>query len=257
MYLSLSSTLALAASFLASTHVVSATSVHNWWTIPSNFGNISQIESSMRVPEGSDPTNTYWMANGWQGGYMGMQHNSGVQRTILFSAWDDGKGGKVTEIEKGKDVKVEPFGGEGEGLHGQFTYNWTAGETVYFRVAAKVNEKANSADYTGWWRSESAKKDDWNLVATLRVENVPHWLSGIYGFLENFGSDRSELREGYYGNFSVTNTAGKTVKPNNVTYSHTTPEADSNYEYKFVDGESYMRTDGSKDEGIYPPTNPK
>lgn len=235
--------------------MASATSTHNWWTIPSNFGNISVAESSIRVPHGSDPTTTYWMANGWGGGYMGMQHNSGSTRTILFSAWDDGKGGKVTGIEKGKNVIVDGFGGEGTGSHAHLTYNWTAGETVYFRVRAKVDDAKNSADYTGWWRPAAQK--DWNLIATLRVENVPKWLTGIYGFLENFGSNGDHIREGFWGNFSVTNTQGKTAKPKGVTYSHTAPGPGSNYEYKFVNGESYMRTDGPKNQGIYPPTNPK
>ncbi|KAI8098652.1 uncharacterized protein BX664DRAFT_319276 [Halteromyces radiatus] len=257
MYASLSSTFALVASLLATSQLVSSTSTHNWWDTPNNFGNISQIESSIRVPQGSDPTNTYWMANGWDGGYMGMQHNSGTERRILFAVWDDGNGSQVKGIKKGKNVLVEGFGGEGTGSHARYLYNWTTGETVYFRVSAKVNYASRYTDYTGYWRAEGVNNNKWNLVATFRAFDITKWLSGVYGFLENFGGDRSEIREGFYGNFTIKNVAGKVNKPSGVTYSHTTPEADSNYEYKFVNGESYMRTDGPKDQGIYPPTNPQ
>ncbi|KAI8344538.1 hypothetical protein BC941DRAFT_478124 [Chlamydoabsidia padenii] len=247
----LTSALAFATSILA----VSGTSTHNWWKIPSGFGDIAEIESSIRVPEGSDPTTTYWMANGWGGGYMGMQHNTPTTRTILFSAWDDGNGGSVWEVERGQDVIVEAFGGEGTGGHAKYLYNWTAGETVYFSVRANVNAKNGTADYTGWWRPSTQTK--WNLVATLRVENKTNWLTGIYGFLENFGNNDNEIREGYWGNFTIVNTNGKRYNPTGVSYTHTTPQAGSHYEYKFVNGESYMRTDGPADQGIYPPTNPK
>ncbi|KAI8344539.1 hypothetical protein BC941DRAFT_464756 [Chlamydoabsidia padenii] len=244
----------LASSILA----VSGTALHNHWRIPKDFGDVAEMESSIRVPKGSDPIKSFWMANGWSGGYLGMQHNTPTTRTILFSAWDaawnDDSGGKVIGIKKGKNVIVEPFGGEGEGMHAKYLYNWTAGETIYFRLRASVNEDTNSTDYSAWWRPETQK--NWNFIATLRVENMQSWLTSSQGFLENYGHDYSQIREGFWGNFSVTNSNGETYKPHANFFKHTAPHPGDVYEYRFVDGEAYMRIDGPKDKGIYPPTNP-
>lgn len=85
----------------------SAVSVHNWWNVPSGFGDINELQSSIRVPNGADPVNTYWEASGWPKGYIGMQHNSGTERRFLFAVWDDGKGSSVDTLEVGKGVVNE------------------------------------------------------------------------------------------------------------------------------------------------------
>lgn len=105
MFISRIIPLALAA--LAASQQVAAVSVHNWWNVPSGFGNVTEMVSSIRVPKGSDPTNTYWEANGFSIGYMGMQHNSGTERRILFAIWDDGKGSTVDLVKKGSNVIAE------------------------------------------------------------------------------------------------------------------------------------------------------
>lgn len=47
---------------------VLCTSLHNWWVVPEEAGNVKEIKSSIRVPHGSDPEHTYWMANGFNQG---------------------------------------------------------------------------------------------------------------------------------------------------------------------------------------------
>jgi hypothetical protein len=99
MYISRFATLLISAFFAA--QQAACVSTHNWWDVPSGFGDVKEMVSSIRVPKGSDPTNTYWMANGFSVGYMGMQHNSGTERRILFAIWDNGKGSTVDLIKKG------------------------------------------------------------------------------------------------------------------------------------------------------------
>ncbi|CAO3650708.1 unnamed protein product [Cunninghamella blakesleeana] len=243
--------------FLLSTFLATQTSavaVHNWWSVPQNFGDINELQSSIRVPANSDPITTYWMANGWVRGYMGMQHNTDTERRFLFSVWDNGHNSKVDTIQVGQDVVDENFGGEGTGAHGYLKVDWKTGETVHFRVTASVDAPNNATTYTGYYKRQG--QNDWNLIVSYKAEQTITWLSSPYGFLENFGSDSSTLREGFWGNFSITNTNGQTYKPTSMSFSHTTPNSGDVWEQRMVNDEAYMRIDGTLSEGIYPPSSP-
>lgn len=241
------------------THVA-AVSVHNWWSAPSDFGNITEMVSSIRVPAGSDPVNTYWMANGFSIGYMGMQVNSETERRILFSIWDNGEGSTVDLIKKGKNTTAGGFGGEGTGAHAYTIYDWKPQQTIHFKVSTQVNEAKKGSHFTGSFSTDGGKQ--WNLVATFFAAEQTPYLTGLYGFLENFGGDQSPLREGFYGNFTVTNTNGTTAHITDISsFTHTEPLTKADvWEQKKDLGRShevYMRIDGTKDEGIYTPTNNK
>ncbi|KAI8090731.1 hypothetical protein BDF21DRAFT_411985 [Thamnidium elegans] len=190
---------------------------------------------------------------------MGMQHNSETERRILFAVWDNGKGSTVDLIEKGSNVTAEGFGGEGTGAHAFIRHNWSPQETIFFKVTSEVDEGKNGATFSGYYSTDLA--ETWNLVASFFANEQPVYLSGIYGFLENFGPDQSELREGYYGNFSITDVNDKTEKIESVSFTHTTPLSDKDIwmqkQYLGPYNEVYQRIDGSKDEGVFPPTNPK
>jgi hypothetical protein len=235
-----------------------AVAVHNWWKVPSGFGDIKEMVSSIRVPTGSDPTTTYWMANGFSNGYMGMQHNSGTERRILFSIWDNGKNSKVDLIEKGGDyVIAEGFGGEGTGAHAYLVYPWTPEETIYFKVTADVDEEKNGSTFTGYYSADEG--NSWNLVASFFAEEQPIYLTGLYGFLEDFGSSGEDIREGFWGNFTVKNTEDSETRITQMGFDHTTPgENDVWMQEQDIgdDNEVYQRIGGSADQGLYPPTNP-
>lgn len=235
-------------------------SVHDWWNVPSGFGNIKELVSSIRVPKGSDPINTYWMANGFTGGYMGMQRNSISERRILFSIWDDGKGSTVDLVEKGDNVTAKEFGGEGTGAQSFKVYDWKAGDTVYFKVTTDVDEDKNASTLSGYYSTDEGKT--WILMATFLAHKQKIHLASPYGFLENFGDESTTIKEGFYGNQTITGTSGKTIKISDFSFTHTTPVQDWEvYEQKQHLGSSnevYMRINGAKDEGIYhPATNPK
>ncbi|CEP14871.1 hypothetical protein [Parasitella parasitica] len=238
---------------------VAGVAVHSRWSVPTGFGKIRELVSSIRVPTGSDPVNTYWMANGFTGGYMGFQHNSGTERRILFSVWDDGKGSVIDVLDKGEGVTAKGFGGEGTGSQAYKVYNWKAGETVYFKVTSDVDEVKNESTLSGYYSTDNG--ETWNLMATYLAHNQKIPLSSPYSFLENFGHDSTTLKEGFYGNQTIIGTDGKVAQISKFSFTHTKPVRDwEAYEQKQNIGPSnevYMRIDGDKNEGIYhPATNP-
>lgn len=230
---------------------VSAVYLVNWWHAPPNFGHIKELISSIRVPKGSDPTHTYWCANGFFGGYMGMQHNSGTERRILFSIWDDGNGGKVDLLQIGPGGQNGNFGGEGTGQHTIVHYNWKPEQTIFFRMTAEVNQAGNYTDYTGYWSPGGS----WSLIAKYRAHNVVKYLDGSYSFLENFTkTDKNVIREGFYGNQTVINTDDHQSRAR-VTYeAQSVSPGDIWGEHQGNDG-SYLRMDGPKNQGQYPPNH--
>lgn len=232
--------------------------VHNKWTIPANFGNINELVSSIRVPAGGDTEGSYWMANGFYHGYMGMQHNSGTERRILFSIWDNDHGSIVDLVSKADNATAEGFGGEGTGAHAYLHYDWKVEETVFFKVTAEPDFKKNGGTFTGYYSIDGGKT--WRLIASFFAREQPMYLMSPYGFLEDYLGTRIK-REGYYGNFTVKNTAGKTARITDFSFTHTSPwDANDFWEQKQhlnSNNEVYMRIEGKKDEGIYhPPSNP-
>ncbi|KAL7320663.1 hypothetical protein PS15m_000529 [Mucor circinelloides] len=218
------------------------------------------MRSSIRVPTGSDPENTFWMANGFGGGYLGMQHNSGDERRVLFSIWDNDHGSIVDLVEKGgDDIVVEGFGGEGTGAHAYRLFDWKAEQTVHFRTTADVDALRNGTTFSGYYSSDDG--NTWQLIATFFAEQQLKWLTLPGGFLENFGSDQSTLKEGYWGNYTLTNTKDEEYQVEHIFFTRTRPLSDANI-WEQVEVETtprnyvYMRIDGSKSEGVYPPTNP-
>ncbi|SAM03104.1 hypothetical protein [Absidia glauca] len=230
---------------------VSAVYLVNWWHAPPGFGHIKEVISSIRVPKGSDPTHTYWAANGFFGGYMGMQHNAGTERRILFSIWDDGKGGKVDLLQLGPGGEDGGFGGEGTGRHTITHYNWKPEQTVFFRMTAEVNQAGNYSDYAGYWNVGGP----WTLIAKYRAHNVLKYLDGSYSFLENWTkTDKNVIREGFYGNQTIINTQGQKTRAKVVYEAQSTSPGDI-WGERIVNGESYLRMDGPKNQGRYPPNH--
>src|SRR5690606_5261534 len=61
-------------------------SVHLAYQVPENT-NVEWYYNEVTVPEGEDVVGSYFMANGFTGGYFGIQVNSESERRVLFSVW--------------------------------------------------------------------------------------------------------------------------------------------------------------------------
>ena len=174
-------------------------SVHLNLKPPKNCGDILYFYNEITVPEGSDIPGSYYMANGFSGGYFGIQANSPTERRILFSVWSPFKTNNPKEIpeefrvkllKKGQDVHAGKFGGEGSGGQSYRKFFWKTGMTYKFLMKGEPAEK-NSTDYTAWiFLPESGK---WELMASFRKPKGSGYLRHPHSFLENFSTGTGYL----------------------------------------------------------------
>jgi len=57
-----------------------------WHKYPKNI-DVKYWYSELKVPSGQDTPGAYFMASGFNVGYLGMQVNSATERRVLFSVW--------------------------------------------------------------------------------------------------------------------------------------------------------------------------
>ncbi|MDO8040175.1 DUF3472 domain-containing protein [Janthinobacterium sp. SUN137] len=155
-------------------------SVHMGYTVPANT---EYFYNEMTIPVGQDAIGSYFMANGFGQGYMGIQVKSPSERWILFSVWDADNGAKTTLVSKGAGVVDNAFGGEGTGGQTYLSYNWAAGTTYRFITRARPDGKGGS-DYSAWFYAPETGK--WRYIATWKRPAISTYLTGVHSFLENF-----------------------------------------------------------------------
>jgi hypothetical protein len=155
-------------------------SVHMGYTVPANT---EYFYNEMTIPVGQDAIGSYFMANGFGQGYMGIQVKSPSERWILFSVWDADNGAKTTLVSKGEGVIDNAFGGEGTGGQTYLSYNWAAGTTYRFITRARPDGKGGS-DYSAWFYAPETGK--WRYIATWKRPAISTYLTGVHSFLENF-----------------------------------------------------------------------
>jgi hypothetical protein len=187
-------------------------SVHLRYDVPAV--DVEWVHSAITVPEGMDPVGAYYMANGFDEGYFGMQVNSEDERRILFSVWspydtDDPSSipdsQRVQLLAKGEDVTTGKFGNEGSGGQSYLEYPWTAGDTYRFMTRARPDGEGNTT-YTAYFRPPDAQ---WRLIAKFKRPQTDTWYDGWYSFLENFSPSMGYTeRKAYYHDHWVRDTEG-------------------------------------------------
>ncbi|MCX7290328.1 DUF5077 domain-containing protein [Janthinobacterium sp.] len=155
-------------------------SVHMGYTVPANT---EYFYNEMTIPVGQDAIGSYFMANGFGQGYMGIQVKSPSERWVLFSVWDADNGAKTTLVSKGAGVVDNAFGGEGTGGQTYLSYNWAAGTTYRFITRARPDGNGGS-DYSAWFYAPETGK--WRYIATWKRPAISTYLTGVHSFLENF-----------------------------------------------------------------------
>ncbi|MBJ6368948.1 DUF3472 domain-containing protein [Snuella sedimenti] len=190
-------------------------SCHLGYEEPANK-DITWFYNEVTVPVGMDPVGSYFMANGFSGGYFGMQVNSETDRHILFSVWSAYDTQDPNQIPAeytviplgyGDGVTVGEFGGEGSGAQSYLNFPWVAGNTYKFLLKGESNV-ANSTDYTAYFYAPEV--GEWKLIASFRkpYSSGPH-LTTLYSFIENFHTTMGdETRLANYANQWVYDTQG-------------------------------------------------
>lgn len=216
-------------------------SVHLNYTVGSNT---EWFYSEITVPTGEDKIGSYYMANGFNGGYFGMQVNSATQRKFLFSVWDPSTG-QTTVTRTGTGVTAGRFGGEGDGGQSYLVFNWVAGNTYKFLTQGKP-DGAGSTDYSSWvYTPESGT---WRFLATWHRPNTNSYLSGMYSFLENFLDYNGYLgRKAQYGNQWYKTATGSWTEVTSASFSKDatgTNEQRMDYKGGVENGNFYLQNGG-------------
>lgn len=198
-------------------------SVHMGYSAPAGE-TIRYFYNEVTVPEGEDVLHTYCMANGFSGGYMGMQVNDRdpALRRILFSVWsafttDDPssipEAYRVRMLRRGEGVHIGEFGNEGSGGQSYMHYPWEAGRTYRFLTEVRPDGPERTI-FTGYFCGHDGV---WRLVASfLRPEpgksEESHY-TGMHSFLENFDPEQGyRERRVLFGNQWVMTTDGRWIE---------------------------------------------
>ena len=189
-------------------------STHLWWGTPGGM-NVRWLYSELTVPVGQDVEGSYFMANGFDGGYFGMQVNGPDRRQFLFSVWspfqtDDPNSIpdslKIKLNRKGDGVVIGEFGNEGSGGQSRLEHMWVAGTTYRFLTEITPNGDGTT-NYTSWVNIPEA--GGWRLIASFKRPATDAWAGSPYSFLENFMPDQGNVtRSGHYGNQWVADESG-------------------------------------------------
>eukprot|EP00747_Dinoflagellata_sp_TGD_P082041 gnl/TRDRNA2_/TRDRNA2_161541_c0_seq1.p1 gnl/TRDRNA2_/TRDRNA2_161541_c0~~gnl/TRDRNA2_/TRDRNA2_161541_c0_seq1.p1 ORF type:complete len:731 (+),score=115.52 gnl/TRDRNA2_/TRDRNA2_161541_c0_seq1:28-2220(+) len=165
---------------------------HFWWTPQKVVEQEVEWFYNEITVEKSAPY-TYYMANGFFGGYMGIQEHAGGKKFAIFSVWDAGS--KVEIVDWGEGVKVGRFGAEGTGANSHVEFDWKVGETVRFLVNTKVEKPEKPGGpkttlYSGY--IHHPELGIWRLLSRLRVQpcgqsiHTDGYLMGMNSFIEVF-----------------------------------------------------------------------
>lgn len=203
-----------------------AASVHLFYPTPKDE-QIAMFYNEVTAVE--EPLYTFYMACGFSRGYFGMQINSELERRIIFSVWDAGKGQNAIDrssvaaddqtqlIAKGEGVEASVFGHEGTGGHSHLVYPWKTGEVQKFVVAVKPD--GSHTTYSGYWFHPEKKA--WMLIASFRAPKDGKYLRGLHSFSENFGGQNGhQQRKALYGPQWIANADEKWTELTTATFSH-------------------------------------
>lgn len=181
-------------------------SVHLNYEVPDKT--IEWFYNEVMVPAGKDIIGSYFMADGFSGGYFGMQVNSATERRLLFSVWspfetDDPKSipdhMKVKLLKKDEGVHAGEFGGEGSGGQSYRVYPWVSGKTYCFLIHAQGDIAAETTIYTAYFKPKEAK--EWQLMASFKRPQSGSYLKGLHSFVENFDpANGDKTRMAFFAN---------------------------------------------------------
>ncbi|HLR38750.1 MAG TPA: DUF3472 domain-containing protein [Chitinophagaceae bacterium] len=216
-------------------------SVHLNYHTPEDV-KIEWFYNEVTVPKGEDVLGSYYMADGFSGGYFGMQVNSPDTRHILFSVWSPYKTNdpseipdsmRITLLKKGAKVHAGKFGNEGSGGQSYLNYMWKAGNTYKFLLRG-VPDGPEHTIYTAYFYAPEEGK--WLLIASFRRPKRSSYLGGLYSFLENFSPSQGDKeRHVLFGNQWIRTASGKWIALNKATFT-TDNTGNKGYRMDFAGG---------------------
>lgn len=233
-------------------------STHWFWNSPG--GNIRWLYSEVTVPAGNDLQGAYFMANGFDQGYFGMQVNGPDARQFIFSIWSPYKTDdpssipdayKILTIRKGDGVVTGEFGNEGAGGKSTMQFPWKAGTTYRFLTQVQPNGD-NTTDITSW--VYTPEDGAWHLMVQFRRPFTNAYAGSPYSFMENFNPDQGDkTRMAFYQNQWIADENGNWQEVLNLTFS-VDDTGGKGYRRDFAGGIAngipFLRIDGFFDDGV-------
>lgn len=218
--------------------------------------------SEVSVPKVSDSSvNAYYETNGFNGGYMGIQHNSKTEKRFIFSIWSNYNTNDpkeipsdyaITLIKKGAGVFTGEFGNEGSGGHSHLVFNWKA--DVVYKLLVGAKPAGDHTIYTAYYYAP--ENGQWKLIAQWdKTKTGGKLLTGLYSFVENFGDNGMDYFSAKYGNQWICTPSGKWMELTNARFTTTADKVKHpRFDYgSGVDGKwFYMFSGGFKTVGTTP-----
>lgn len=232
-------------------------SVHLKYHVPTTQP-VEYYYNEITVDKGQDIVGSYYMANGFKGGYFGMQVNSEKQRRILFSVWspfvtdnpeDIPLSDQILVDRKGETVKTGEFGNEGSGGQSYMIFDWKVDTTYKFLLKATPIAD-NYTQYTAWFFAPEVGQ--WQIIASFKRPKTNEYLSGFHSFLENFlVQNGDQSREVSFSNQWVRDVQGNWIEVEKADFSIDNT-AKMGYRMDYQGGENnkgfYLRNGGFFDQ---------
>lgn len=140
--------------------------------------------------------NTYYCTLGWNpgqeaGGYCGIQdHNEG--HIAIFSLWEPSNGQAITAPYVDSSAIVEPFGGEGTGMHAKANINWQMNE---WNNLVLRRWPQNGHTFFGFWIHDIANST-WKHIVTMDFPMPNIYFNGNpYSFIEDWWGAGENMRK--------------------------------------------------------------
>ncbi|GHG00759.1 DUF3472 domain-containing protein [Thalassotalea marina] len=230
-------------------------SVHLNYQVPNPDAAYEWFYTELEVPQGQDTMGSYFMANGFAEGYMGIQVNSPTERRVLFSVWSPYQTDNPNEIpeedrikllKKGADVNTGKFGNEGSGGQSFLVYNWKPDTRYRFLLRIKPADIDQHSDYTAYFYAPELEK--WQLIASFRRPKTSTYVARPHAFLENFITGAGQFeRKAYYGNQWLRTDGGdwQAISQASFSYDATADKkARMDYQGGEENGEFFLRNTG-------------
>lgn len=203
---------------------------YNYWENADPSAHLRYFPASGVVPEGatafyneitieSSVPSSYFMTNGYSGGYYGIQELEDGSRIAIFSIFGPNKG--TVPDDKLTSQVLYRIGHGDFVIHGEYAggpsiripFDWEIGKTYATMI---TNQPDGSGDdhaqiVTAWLNAEPVGEPaDWVKLMTVKTERpqtTPLQITGLYSFLEDFVRDGSftegRERRATYGNAAI------------------------------------------------------
>lgn len=165
------------------------------------------------TPSSSTP-GTYFMTNGFNGGYFGIQELDDNAKIAIFSIFGPNKG-QVPDDRLSSKVLYSIPGGDLV-IHGEYAggpsiripFDWETGKTYSTLITEQSDTSDGNAKIVTAWinRNPAGQQAEWTRLMTVRTERpaTQTKLSGLYSFVEDFKRDNlftaGRARTASYGN---------------------------------------------------------